>query len=210
MKFRCPYCTRIFGPAPRATCPHCGKDMIMPDRFQKHPRAERKQAKDRISREADRQRRAFRFPSGAGRERRPSTVFMVLIVMIVVAGFLLGKMGKGPGATRRDPRVVAAHELRALRIASERFRVDCGRYPLSDEGLKALVIDPPAPGWNGPYVSLVKPDPWHEGYHYACAGETVLLFSRGPDRNAGTVDDIIPGTPSTEDIHEGWNRASTN
>jgi len=176
--------------------------MIAPDRLQKHPRSKRKRAKDRIAREADRQRRAFRFPPGAGRERRPSTVFMVLIVMIVAAGFLLGKMGKGPGTARRDPRVVAAHELRALRIASERFRIDCGRYPLSDEGLKALVIDPPAPGWNGPYVNLVKPDPWHEGYHYACAGQTVLLLSRGPDRTAGTADDIIPGTPSSEDIHE--------
>ena len=96
--------------------------------------------------------------------------------------------------------MVAEQDLYTLRIAIERFRIDCYRYPSTDEGLKALVLDPGAPGWNGPYVNIVKPDPWHTPYNYRVSGNSILLTSHGPDTRPNTADDIQAAPPAPEHV----------
>ena len=50
-------------------------------------------------------------------------------------------------------------------------------------------------GWNGPYLKGgLKNDPWGSPYSYQCDGSDPnvpdVLGSAGPDKRAGTSDDI--------------------
>ena len=66
------------------------------------------------------------------------------------------------------------------------YRLDVGRYPASDEGLRALVEAPvESERWNGPYLkkenSLI--DPWGKPYEYLAPGDhgEYDLFTLGAD-----------------------------
>ena len=119
-----------------------------------------------------------------------------LAVMVIVGGILMVQMNLISAPSRqRSPEITAASELNALRIALERFRHDCGRYPHVGEGLKALVLNPGVTGWGGPYVNLVKRDPWHMRYVYDPGHGEVVLFSCGRDKKPGTSDDLRPNAP---------------
>ncbi len=81
--------------------------------------------------------------------------------------------------------------LSILNIALDAFKKDCGRFPVTDEGLAALVAEPRVEGWKGPYVFKLKPDPWKQPFSYVSDGSTMKLFSAGPDKRSGTADDIL-------------------
>jgi general secretion pathway protein G len=92
----------------------------------------------------------------------------------------------------------AVSELNMLAEAVERFRVDMGRYPSSEEGIQCLTnkskVSKPDNGadmgfWNGPYVKGVyEVDPWGNDYIYRVIdnGQAFELFSYGPEAEAGT------------------------
>ena len=113
--------------------------------------------------------------------------------MAVIGAMLLGKAGSrarpAPGWGRLNR---ATKDLTTLRMSLDAFQVTCGRYPTTEEGLEALVINSGVEGWDGPYVNKVRPDPWRTRYIYSCEREAVTLFSSGPDRVSGTADDIFP------------------
>jgi len=75
------------------------------------------------------------------------------------------------------------------------FQKDTSRFPTTAEGLDALVHNPGnLRGWNGPYLKKGVPlDPWGIEYIYKYPGDHGLfdLYSCGPDRVAGTDDDIM-------------------
>jgi len=199
MKLRCPYCQQLFGPEPRATCPHCGKAMLTPDRLQRHPLRERKRAKARIARQAERKRQDRVLPDAAI-GRRPGAMVLVVIVMLVLGGLLVSRLRVRSAGTTTGRVLTAQRNLQTLRIALERFRMDCGRYPAREESLRALVADPGAAGWKGPYVNMVRADPWGRAFIYEPSATNVVLRSRGPDGNAGTPDDLAAGPPSAEEV----------
>jgi len=122
---------------------------------------------------------------------KPSNVILILAVMVVAGGLLIGRVSSrfspAGGGTAES---AARRELDVLRIAVERFRRDCGRYPETSEGLMALIKNPGIAVWKGPYVSLVKPDPWRNSYCYRLVSGHVVLVSRGPDGVMNTVDDL--------------------
>ncbi|MBT3193672.1 MAG: hypothetical protein HN341_14085 [Verrucomicrobia bacterium] len=156
--------------------------------------------RERIAREADRERRSI---SGISSRpgQNPSVVLLMILVMVILGGLLIGKANMSTKVSKLPTREMRAEgELRALRIAVERFREDCGRYPSKTEGLRALVLDPGMTNWGGHYVNIVKPDPWRTPYHYALTNNTVILFSHGEDGREGTDDDLPAPTPSPEEI----------
>ncbi|MBM4144268.1 MAG: hypothetical protein FJ225_11860 [Lentisphaerae bacterium] len=192
MKLRCPYCRAEFGPEPRPVCPACGKTMRVPARLMKKPRPRRPERTSR--REAAEPLIPLPdFLDG----RKPASAAAALIVLFVVGAMLAGLARRPPRARLdRRPEFVAARETDALRAALDRFRRDCGRYPGAAEGLAALINNPGAPRWDGPYVTLLKSDPWTNAYVYVSTGATgCAVFSRGPDGVAGTADDIRPSPP---------------
>jgi len=57
------------------------------------------------------------------------------------------------------------------------------RYPTAEEGLKALVEAPAGEEnkWRGPYIKLLRADPWKSPYQYRCLvfhHPTVLISGR--------------------------------
>lgn len=83
-----------------------------------------------------------------------------------------------------------------LKVALERFKDDCGRYPTTAEGLN-LLTDPPKEGslnnWRGPYIEPLE-DPWGHEYVYRFPGiyntNGYDLYSLGRDGISNTGDDI--------------------
>jgi len=70
------------------------------------------------------------------------------------------------------------------------YRLEVGRYPANEEGLKAL-IEPPAnvERWNGPYLKNEEAliDPWGNPYIYRAPGEhgEYDLYTLGGDGKEG-------------------------
>lgn len=77
------------------------------------------------------------------------------------------------------------------------FKMATGRYPVTAEGLQALVTCPLGleTSWHGPYLELTSPplDPWNHEYHCACPGShhptSYDVWSLGPD-GVESADDI--------------------
>jgi len=157
--------------------------------------------RERIERDAEKQRRAL-LNTDIAPGRNPVIIGMILMIMVVVGGLVIGRANMVAAiAAGSQARIrTADNELRALRIALERFKGDCGRYPSEKEGLKALVLNPGITNWGGNYVNIVKPDPWHTPYIYSISNTALRLLSAGPDRLPGNADDIIPETPTPEEI----------
>jgi general secretion pathway protein G len=99
----------------------------------------------------------------------------------------------------------AAKQLSLLVASLEEFKRDCGRYPLTSEGLLALTRRPagvPAESWRGPYVhgsyfpDGITKDPWRGDWVYSRPGlhntATFDVYSCGADgttRSGGMDDD---------------------
>jgi general secretion pathway protein G len=87
-------------------------------------------------------------------------------------------------------------EIDQLGAALNLFRIDVGRLPTNDEGLKALVEAPPSVEyWRGPY--LTKPeairDPWGRMFVYRQPGNhgPYDLMSYGADGPSGASGDNV-------------------
>jgi general secretion pathway protein G len=87
-------------------------------------------------------------------------------------------------------------QIDQLGAALNLFRIDVGRLPTNDEGLKALVEAPAAvDGWRGPY--LTKPeairDPWGRSFVYRQPGShgQYDLMSYGADGPTGATGDTF-------------------
>jgi type II secretion system protein G len=102
--------------------------------------------------------------------------------------------------TQADANVRTAQaQIKSLRIALARYRVDVGKFPDSEAGLTSLVSTqedvPPGRRWTGPYVKPPVPtDPWGNPYQYRFPGKgnpaSFDLWSAGSDGKSGTDDDI--------------------
>ncbi|HOO16905.1 MAG: type II secretion system protein GspG [Phycisphaerae bacterium] len=91
-------------------------------------------------------------------------------------------------------------DFATLATALALFRIDCRRYPTTDEGLRAL-LQPPAEAdvrqrWQGPYIGHAGQlqDPWGHDLQYICPGShnpfSYDLSSAGPDGRHGSPDDV--------------------
>ena len=138
--------------------------------------------------------------------RGPVFYAIALLVLLVVGGFVLSaaKNGVGLGRTRIERKPLQANKaMRSLSVALGRYRFHVGEYPTTEEGLAVLAYRRPNeirrirrrhPGWDGPYVNHVVPDPWGNDYVYEARpdGGNPVLYSKGPDGRAGTTDDVLP------------------
>ena len=97
-----------------------------------------------------------------------------LLVVVVIIGLLTGFVApRYFGQVGKSEVNTAKAQIDALEKALDQYRLDTGRYPNSELGLKALVTRPPEePKWSGPYLRKDVPnDPWGKPYVYRMPGE---------------------------------------
>lgn len=123
-------------------------------------------------------------------------MLVVIIIGILAAMVIPNFAGRGDEARR----AAAKADIEAnLAIGLDLFELHVGRYPTTEEGLKALLEQPmslsSSDQWHGPYLKkkVIPTDPWGRPYNYVAPGshnkEAYDLFSYGADGIA-SKDDI--------------------
>jgi len=121
----------------------------------------------------------------------------MLVVMII--GLLIGLAIRMTGSKMNEAKEVAARatiEQTKTNLLTYSFKA--GRYPTTEQGLKALVTKPqtePVPRNWTQLDDRVPLDPWQNELQYRCPGKhnpkDFDLFSSGPDGNPDTEEDNI-------------------
>lgn len=126
------------------------------------------------------------------RKRSSGFTLLELLVVMTIIGLLAGYVGPKFFAHIGKSEVKAARaQIDGLEKALDQYRLDMGRYPGTEEGLRALndkPADAAATRWSGPYLKKAVPaDPWGKPYQYVQPGEhgEFDLFSLGKDGQPG-------------------------
>ncbi|MDF1577196.1 MAG: type II secretion system major pseudopilin GspG [Desulfurivibrionaceae bacterium] len=128
------------------------------------------------------------------RDSRGFSLIEIMVVMIII-GLLAGLVGpKLFGQLGKAKQKTAKAQIEMIMAALDAYRLDVGSYPSQQEGLEALISNPGAGDWAGPY--LAKPqipvDPWDHTYLYRNPGQNsdIEVISLGQDnKEGGTGED---------------------
>jgi general secretion pathway protein G len=128
--------------------------------------------------------------------RRAFTLIELLLVLVIIAVLAAIVVPKMAGRTEDAKKKATTGSIAGIKTALETFEIDNGRFPSSEEGLRALV-DPPAgmTNWHGPYVDRqhIAGDAWGNPFVYKYPGtqnpNEFDLSSLGPDGRE-SADDI--------------------
>ena len=125
------------------------------------------------------------------------TLVELLLVLVILATLAAIVIPKFSGRTLQAQKTAAQTQISNFGVALDSYEVDTGSYPDSNQGLRALIENSGnIEGWRGPYMKgLETPlDPWKNPYVYEFPGKHgeghYDLMSWGPDKRAGTDDDI--------------------
>jgi general secretion pathway protein G len=87
---------------------------------------------------------------------------------------------------------VAYQSIERLATVLDIYHVDVGTYPTTEQGLQALITQPPGvKRWNGPYLKgeIVPEDPWGHPFLYRSPserqGHDYDVYSLGPTGQPG-------------------------
>ena len=140
-------------------------------------------------------RRTQRDAYFAAQRRSKDAGFTLIEIMVVIAiiGILATLIVPKIMGRPDEARVVAAkQDVGTIVQALKLYRLDIGRYPTTDQGLKALVEKPtsePVPqNWKmGGYLDSLPKDPWGNLYQYANPGTNgeIDVYSFGSDGKPG-------------------------
>lgn len=114
-------------------------------------------------------------------------LLVVLAILALLAGLVGPRVLEYLGSAKTD---TAQIQLKNIEAGLDLFRLDVGRYPTEQEGLDALMEQPPdVARWRGPYLkskdALV--DPWGHPYRYRIPGDKqdFEVYSLGADNAEG-------------------------
>jgi len=115
-------------------------------------------------------------------------LIIIGLLAAVVATNVIGKIDKAKVTTTKS-------SLKVLHSAVLNFYIDTGYYPSDEEGLEALVVEPPdITGWQkGGYLQTktVPKDAWGEEFHYEVSPDEetpFVIYSYGADKEEGGDD----------------------
>jgi general secretion pathway protein G len=125
--------------------------------------------------------------------------FIEIMVVVVIIGILSAVIA--PGVYRK---ILAAKinatksNMSSIKTSLANYEMSVGDYPSTEEGLKALIKCPDGVDvkeWGQSYFDdgAVPKDGWGKKFIYSYPGEHIThydLYSKGPDREAETEDDI--------------------
>ena len=125
-------------------------------------------------------------------------LLVVLVILRLLAGVAGPRIIGYLGGARSD---TARLQIEEFGGSLDLFKLETGRYPTTQEGLQALVQQPPGlAGWNGPYLKkkTLPKDPWNNDYRYVSPGQ------HGPyDISSLGADNKDGGEAENKDIN-GW------
>lgn len=127
-------------------------------------------------------------------ERARGFTLLELLVVMLIIGLLAGIVGpKYFSQLGKSEAKAARAQIDSIGKALELYRLDTGRYPSTEQGLRALIDRPgDEPRWDGPYLKKgLPPDPWGRAYVYRSPGEhgDFDLYSLGKDGQPGGNDE---------------------
>lgn len=134
-------------------------------------------------------------PRAAARPVARGFTLLELLVVVLIIGLLTGIVGpRFLAQINRSETTTAKAQIDALAKAVAAYRIDMGRYPSNEQGLRALVDSSTDARWRGPYMSgnSIPADPWGTPYQYrspGSGGRDFDIVSFGRDRAQGGSGD---------------------
>jgi general secretion pathway protein G len=124
--------------------------------------------------------------------QRGFTLIEIMVVVIII-GLLAAVIVPQVVNKVDEARVSKAKaDIQSLETALTMYRLDNSKYPTTDQGLQALVVQPTDPTirhWRiGGYLQRVSKDPWGTDYQYQVPGthgKEYDLFTLGADGQPG-------------------------
>jgi len=124
------------------------------------------------------------------RKQQGVTLIEMLVVVTIIALFAALVAPKMLGKADQAKRTAAKAQINSFSTALGAYKLDTGRFPLTEAGLTGLRVRPEnEPQWSGPYLPQDIPnDPWGTPYLYKYPGEhgdEPDIVSLGADRAPG-------------------------
>ena len=123
---------------------------------------------------------------------RKGFTLLEIMIVVVILGLLAALVvpnliGQGEQAKSK----IVCIQMKSLKNALDSFKVQEGRYPTTEEGLKALIKNPnpqkyksyPKGGFLG--SDRLPKDPWGDNYIYVNEGGKIDIISLGADGKEG-------------------------
>ena len=123
------------------------------------------------------------------------TLIEIMLVLAIIAMLMGVGIWKLAGVTDKGRETRVKGDIQVIMMALRKYEGDAGSFPNTDQGLQALVDDPGnIRNWS-PALDEPLYDPWNNEYGYRFPGKFSKngkpdIFSRGPDGQEGTEDDI--------------------
>jgi general secretion pathway protein G len=129
-----------------------------------------------------------------------------LLIVMVIIGLLAALVGpRFFGQEKKAKQQAAKGQISLFEAALDTYRLDMGKYPATDQGLRALRVKPESEEkWDGPYLRKAVPnDPWGNPYLYESPSEhgDYAIWSLGADGapgGEGDNQDIVSWTDDQE------------
>ena len=120
------------------------------------------------------------------RRQRGFTLLEIVIVLVILGTIMAVLAPKVFQNTGKANQQLAKVKMEQIAGQLEIMRLEVGRYPTSQEGLRALMEQPPGMDkWGGPYLRdpAVLKDPWGNDFRYVSPGngKPFELSSLGAD-----------------------------
>jgi len=136
--------------------------------------------------------KVIRHPLPARPGERGFTLIEIMVVVIII-GLLAAVIVPNVISRVEEARTTKAKsDIQALEAALTMFKLDNSKYPTTDQGLQALVVQPTDPSirhWRpGGYLQRISKDPWGADYQYAnpgTHGKEYDLYTLGADAQPG-------------------------
>lgn len=134
------------------------------------------------------------------RDRKDSGFTLIeLLIVMVILGLLAALVGPRMfGKTGKARQKAAKAQISLFETALDTYRLDVGKFPTTDQGMKVLRERPENEAkWDGPYLPKETPlDPWGNPYDYRSPGEhgdyDILSYGAdGAPGGEGEGEDIV-------------------
>lgn len=121
------------------------------------------------------------------KNERGMTLVEIMVVLAIIGGLIGVLAGQVQKQFKKAKVKEARIQISEIGKSLDLYLTDCGTYPTSEQGLKALVEQPAdCKNWGpDPYIKRVPTDPWGSPFIYEIQGNSYTLKSLGGDKREG-------------------------